>query len=113
MEVYENKVKRGEAVITEIHHRQTPLLLMAGNVHAGVTTLAEARYHAGIGHPIVFIAIPDEHNQESLEFAAVARNANHPESAHAWLEFIRSEAAREILLKYGMEPPARQPPPKQ
>jgi molybdate transport system substrate-binding protein len=35
--VYKTKVADGSAVLTQIHHRQTPLLLMQGRAEAGVT----------------------------------------------------------------------------
>ena len=40
--VYETKVNDGSTLLTTIHHRQTPLLLMQGIVDAGVTWQSEA-----------------------------------------------------------------------
>ena len=39
----------GSTVLTRIHHRQTPLLLMQGRVEAGVTWQSEAIFQEQIG----------------------------------------------------------------
>ncbi len=104
-EVYENKVNRGEAFITEIHHRQTPLWILQGKADAGVVWLSEVRFQERIGHPIEGVEIEDAHNEEGTETAAIAKNAANPRIAEKWLTFIRTDAARSILAKYGMEAP--------
>ena len=48
--VYGRKVRDGEAVLTRIHHRQTPLFLMRGLVDAGVTWKSEALFQEEIGN---------------------------------------------------------------
>jgi ABC-type molybdate transport system substrate-binding protein len=104
-EVYENKVKKGEAFITEIHHRQTPLWIMQGKVDAGVVWVSEAKFQEMIEHPIGSVDISDEHNQEGVETAAVAKKARNRDAAKAWLTFIKSETAKSIIEKYGMQRP--------
>jgi ABC-type molybdate transport system substrate-binding protein len=63
-EVYEKKVKKGEAFITQIHHRQTPLWIMQGRVDAGVVWVSEAKYQESIGHPFESVPIEDPANVE-------------------------------------------------
>ncbi len=101
-EVYETKVKTGEAFSTEIHHRQTPLWIMQGKVDAGLTWISEPRYQMMIGHPIDFIPIPPEDGHEDIQAAAIATNARNPGAARDWLAFLRSNEAKSALEKFGM-----------
>ncbi|RJR46834.1 MAG: ABC transporter substrate-binding protein [Desulfobacteraceae bacterium] len=104
-EVYEKKVKRGEAFLTQIHHRQTPLWIMQGKADAGVVWVSEGLFQEMIDHPLESVSIEDAHNEEGVEAAAIVRNARNPRTAGKWLEFVRSERAVSIIEKYGMESP--------
>lgn len=104
-EIYDTKVKKGDAFLTEIHHRQTPLWIMQGKVDAGVTWISEPRYQMMIGHPIDFVPIPPKHNREGIQAAAIAKNARNPGAAKDWLAFLRSDEAESILEKYSMARP--------
>ncbi len=42
--VYQSKVKDGTTVLTQIHHRQTPLFLMQSRADAGVTWKSKAMF---------------------------------------------------------------------
>ncbi|CAI8733457.1 substrate-binding domain-containing protein [Methylocaldum szegediense] len=101
-EVYETKVKTGEAFLTEIHHRQTPLWIMQGKVDAGLTWISEPRYQMMIGHPIDFVPIAPEDEHEDIQAAAIATNARNPGAARDWLAFLRSDEAKSALEKFGM-----------
>jgi ABC-type molybdate transport system substrate-binding protein len=48
--VYKTKVDDGSAILTHIHHRQTPLFLMQGHAQAGVTWQSEAIFQEQIGN---------------------------------------------------------------
>ena len=99
--VYETKVRDGSAVLTLIHHRQTPLFLMQGKVQAGVTWLSEALFQEQIGNPISHVDIPESENITAVYAGAVAAGAPHPEAAKEWLEFLRSTEAMQIFERYG------------
>ena len=101
--VYEDKVKDGSAVLTHVHHRQTPLFLMQGLVQAGVTWQSEAIFQEQIGHPISHIDIPSDQNSTAIYAGAEVRGAIHPDAAKAWLEFIRSPEAMSIFEGYGFK----------
>ncbi|MGX2040037.1 molybdate ABC transporter substrate-binding protein [Methylocaldum sp. MU1018] len=103
--VYETKPKNGEAFQTQIHHRQTPLWILQGKVDAGLTWISEPRYQMMIGHPIDYLPIPPEHNQESVEAAAITEKAKHPDAAKDWLAFLCSNEARAVFEKFGMARP--------
>jgi ABC-type molybdate transport system substrate-binding protein len=91
--VYGRKVRDGEAVLTRIHHRQTPLFLMRGLVDAGVTWKSEALFQEEIGNPIGHVDIPEAQNTRAEYSATMVKDAPHPEAARAWLDFIAGETA--------------------
>ena len=101
--VYEDKVKDGTSVLTQIHHRQTPLFLMQGRVEAGVTWQSEAMFQEQVGHPISHVDIPADQNTTAVYAGAQVRGAPHPEAAKQWLEFIRSPEAMNIFQRYGFK----------
>ena len=101
--VYDTKVSAGTTILTRIHHRQTPLLLMQGLGQAGVTWTSEAIFQEQQGHPIAHVAIPAEQNTRAIYSAAMVSDAPHQEAAHAWLTFIRSDVAFAVLVPYGFQ----------
>lgn len=102
--VYKTKVADGTAVLTHIHHRQTPLWLMQGKAQAGVTWQSEVAFQMQAGHPIEGVEIPAAQNQTAVYAAAIAKDAPHPEAAKRWLDFIRSPQALAIFAGYGFKP---------
>ena len=102
--VYKTKVADGSTVLTQIHHRQTPLFLMLGRAAAGVTWKSEAIFQEQVGNPISHVDIPPEHNSTGVYAGAVVKGAPHQAAARLWLAFIRSQPALAIFSRYGMEP---------
>jgi len=102
--VYKTKVADGSTVLTQIHHRQTPLFLMLGRAAAGVTWKSEAIFQEQVGNPISHVDIPLEHNSTGVYAGAVVKGAPHQAAARLWLAFIRSQPALAIFSRYGMEP---------
>jgi molybdate transport system substrate-binding protein len=102
--VYKTKVADGSTVLTQIHHRQTPLFLMQGRVRAGVTWQSEAIFQEQIGHPISHVDIPSAQNTTAIYAGAEVRGAPHPEAARLWLSFVRSPTALSIFERYGFRP---------
>jgi ABC-type molybdate transport system substrate-binding protein len=99
--VYTAKVAEGTTVLTHIHHRQTPLLLMQGLGQAGVTWTSEAIFQERIGHKISHVAIPPEQNTRAIYSAAMVTGAAHEAAARDWLSYVRSDAAFAALAPYG------------
>ncbi|WP_104519042.1 molybdate ABC transporter substrate-binding protein, partial [Rhodopila globiformis] len=102
--VYTDKVADGTTILTQIHHRQTPLFLMQGIVDAGVTWQSEAIFQEQAGHPISHIVIPAAQNATAIYAGAVVKGAPHPDAARLWLDFIRSPQALAIFARYGFKP---------
>jgi molybdate transport system substrate-binding protein len=102
--VYHKKVADGSTVLTRIHHRQTPLLLMQRRAQAGVTWQSEAIFQEQIGNPINHVDIPSAQNTTAIYAGAEVRDAPHPQAARLWLSFVRSPAALSIFERYGFKP---------
>jgi molybdate transport system substrate-binding protein len=102
--VYKTKVADGRAILTRIHHRQTPLFLMQGRAQAGVTWQSEAIFQEQVGNPIAHVDIPAAQNTTAIYAGAVVNGAPHANAARLWLSFVRSPAALAILERYGFKP---------
>jgi molybdate transport system substrate-binding protein len=102
--VYKTKVADGGTVLTQIHHRQTPLFLMQGRAQAGVTWQSEALFQKQIGNPITHVDIPPAQNATAIYAGAEVKGAAHPEAARLWLSFVRSPTALSIFERYGFKP---------
>ena len=102
--VYKTKVVDGSAILTRIHHRQTPLFLMQGRAQAGVTWQSEAIFQEQVGHSIGHVDIPAAQNTTAIYAGAVVNGAAHADAARLWLSFIHSPAALAIFARYGFKP---------
>lgn len=102
--VYKTKVADRSTILTQIHHRQTPLFLMQGRAQAGVTWQSEATFQEQIGTPVTHVDIPPGENATAIYAGAEVRSAPHPEAARLWLSFIRSPTALSIFERYGFKP---------
>lgn len=102
--VYQDKVKDGKTVLTEIHHRQTPMRIMSGQVDAGVTWASEVRFQESIGNPIKGVVIPAHLNTTATYAGGVMQDAPHPAIAAQWLAFLKSPQAQTIYRQYGFRP---------
>jgi ABC-type molybdate transport system substrate-binding protein len=99
--VYQKKVNDGSALITDIHHRQTPLMIMQNKVHAGVVWVTEVNFQKKINNPIDMVEIPDEQNERGSEAAALVSKGRNKQNGRKWIEFLKSDKAKEILKDYG------------
>jgi molybdate transport system substrate-binding protein len=102
--VYDTKVKDGSTVLTQIHHRETPLFLMQNFAEAGVTWQSEAIFQEQVGHSISHVDIPPKQNVIAVYAGAVVKGAAHPEAAEDWLKFLRPPGALQIFERYGFKP---------
>ncbi len=102
--VYDTKVKKGQTILTHIHHRQTPLFLMQGLGDAGITWKSEAIFQEQAGHSISHVDIPAKYNTTAVYAAALVKDAPHPAAGKLWIEFLRSPTALKIFERYGFKP---------
>ncbi len=100
--VMEKKLTNEETFLTQIHHRQTLLLLMDGNADAGPVWISEALYQKRIGSPLDYVPILEEQNESGTYFIAIVeRTAQHRVAAAAFLDFMRRKQAQDIYAGYG------------
>lgn len=99
--VYETKVQTGQTVLTEIHHRQTPMRIMQENADAGVTWASEVRFQESIHNPIQGVPIPENQNSTAVYAGGVVTGAPHTTAAAQWLDFLKSPEAQAIYHQYG------------
>lgn len=99
--VYRDKVASGTTILTEIHHRQTPMRILRGEADAGVTWASEIVFQEKIGNPIAGVAIPPSENVTATYAAGVLRDAPHADNAQKWVAFLQSPQAQAIYHEYG------------
>jgi ABC-type molybdate transport system substrate-binding protein len=99
------KVRNGTTMLTQIHHRQTPLWLVQGRVDAGPLWLTEGLHQERIGAPVAVIAIPSRLNATATYQAAVTTRAPHVRLAEEFVRFLDSPQARDIFRSYGFGSP--------
>ena len=104
--VYQEKVTNGTAMLTEVHHRQTPMRIMQGHADAGVTWASEVRFQEKIGNPISGIEIPAAQNTTAIYAGGVLTGAPHPAAAAQWLAYLKSPEAQNAYREFGFAPVA-------
>lgn len=102
-QVYEKKVASGSTILTEIHHRQTPMRIMEGKADAGVTWASEVMFQEKTGNPITGVKIPDAQNSVAIYAGGVLTGAPHPQAAAQWLAYLKSPEAQAIYHQYGFK----------
>jgi ABC-type molybdate transport system substrate-binding protein len=101
--IYEAKVKDGSAILTRVHHRQTPLFLMQGRADAGVTWRSEAVFQEQAGNAIDHVDIPTAQNTMAVYAGGVVKGAAHQAAARQWLAFLTSAEGLRIFERYGFK----------
>lgn len=107
--IMKTKVADGTTILTQIHHRQTPIRLMLGQADAGPTWYTEAFFQRMIGNPIDLVTIPDSSNLRVTYVAGSLKTAPHPQAARDFIAFMRSPSAQVVYRKYGFLPVATRP----
>lgn len=104
--VMATKVRNGTTLLTQIHHRQTPLWIVQGRVDAGPLWLTEGLHQERIGAPVEVVRIPAASNATATYQAAVTTHARHARLAEEFVRFLESPQARDILRSYGFGSPS-------
>ncbi len=109
-QVYQKKVADGTTVLTEIHHRQTPIRILDGRADAGVTWASEVQFQQQIGNPITGVEIPPAENTTAIYAAGILPDAPHPVAAAQWLAYLKTPEAQAAFHQFGfksLEAPAK------
>jgi molybdate transport system substrate-binding protein len=75
--------------------------VMLGEADAAIVYASDA---AAAGRKVAVVAIPVRYNEIVTYPAAVVTGASHPRLAAAFVQFLRSNAARAILKRHGFQP---------
>jgi ABC-type Fe3+ transport system substrate-binding protein len=102
--VYQKKVKDRSSVLTEIHHRQTPMRILDGKADAGVVWASEVRFQEQIGNPITGVPIPEAQNMTAIYAAGMLTDAPHADAARQWLTYLASAPAQAVYHEFGFKP---------
>jgi ABC-type molybdate transport system substrate-binding protein len=104
--IYEEKGGEGSTLLTQIHHRQTPLRIMEGKCVAGAVWYTEAYYHASIAnHPVSFVTLPVDQDHYATYTAGVLEDAPHRQAGREFVDFLRSPEGQAVYRRYGFLPP--------
>ncbi|HUN24979.1 MAG TPA: substrate-binding domain-containing protein [Steroidobacteraceae bacterium] len=104
--VMQGKVADGTTILTEIHHRQSPLNILEGRADAAPVWYTESYFQQRLlHHAIATIEIPEAENVHAVYTAAVLRAAPHPRAARDFVAFLTTPAAQAIFRKYRFELP--------
>ncbi len=109
--VYETKVQSGSTVLTQIHHRQTPMWILQGKSDAGVVWASEVSFQQRIGNAIAGVPIPANENTTAIYAAGVVRAAPHRVAAVAWLDYLQTPEAQAVYVDFGFKSYAVAPVP--
>jgi ABC-type molybdate transport system substrate-binding protein len=102
--VYQKKVKDGTSVLTEIHHRQTPMRILDGKADAGVVWASEVTFQEQIGNPITGVPIPETQNMTAIYAVGMLTDAPHADVARQWLTYLTSAPAQAVYRHFGFKP---------
>jgi molybdate transport system substrate-binding protein len=107
--IYTEKVREDDNVLTQIHHRQTPLWIMEGRCEAGAVWYTEAYFHSTLtSHPISMVTLPEAQNRYATYAAGLLRSAPHPKAGDDFLQFLQSPQGQAVYRKYGFLEPGRE-----
>jgi ABC-type molybdate transport system substrate-binding protein len=101
--IMEKKRAEGTAILTVVHHRETPLRILKQTVDAGPVWSTEAVHAKASGVSIDVVDPGEDLDQRNRinYFICKLKHAPHPENADKFIDFIRSPAAGHIFEKHG------------
>ncbi|MFO8032591.1 MAG: substrate-binding domain-containing protein [Desulfohalobiaceae bacterium] len=104
--IMENKLAQGSTMLSTVHHRETPERLLQGQADAGPVWYTEVIQAQRTGLELEGVQLPRELDQsQSVDYyIARIKSGKNQENARSFLEFTRSDAAREIFEEFGFIP---------
>ena len=104
--IMEEKRAEGTTILTVVHHRETPLRILKGNVHVGPVWATEV-IHAQKGRLPVSMIEPGEglDQRDAINYYICRlKEAPHPDNAEKFLDFIKTPRAQGIYEAHGFVP---------
>jgi len=104
--VLRDKAEAGTTLWTTVHHRQTPQRILEGRVDAGPVWWAEIQRAESLGLALEGVDPgPGLDRREAIAYYATGlKNSPNPENASRFLQFLSSDAAREVFQRHGFLP---------
>ncbi len=101
--IMEEKRAEGTAILTIVHHRETPLRITKGTVDVGPVWATEISHAQQVGLAVEAVEPGEDLDQRDRINYYVCRlkNAIHPENAGKFLDFISSPCAQGIYEAHG------------
>ena len=106
-QVMKEKIREGTTILTEIHHRQTPMRLMMNLSDVGPVWATEVLYLRRLGHPVELVPLPENQAKVGTTIAAVFKDAPHAQAAKDFMAFLVGPEAQRIFAEFGFMPPDR------
>ena len=104
--VLRDKAEAGTTLWTTVHHRQTPQRILEGRVDAGPVWWAEIQRAESLGLALEGVDPgPGLDRREAIAYYATGlKNSPNTENASRFLQFLSSDAAREVFQRHGFLP---------
>ena len=104
--IMEDKRRRGETLVTTVHHRETPERILNGQADIGPVWSTEITHARRQGLALEGIDVGPEYDQRNRVryYACPLKNGSHPETGRLFLMFLTSEKAQRIYARYGFTP---------
>jgi len=106
VKILETKRAEGTTILTVVHHRETPLRILKGTVDIGpvwATEVVNARKEGAGVEAVDPGEALDQRDSVNYYVAKIIKGKNL-ENADRFIEFMRSERAKEIYRSYGFVP---------
>lgn len=104
--VLRDKAEAGTTLWTTVHHRQTPQRILEGRADAGPVWWTEIQRVESLGLALEGVDPgPGLDRREAIAYYATGLGKSpNPENASRFLQFLRSDAAREVFQRHGFLP---------
>jgi ABC-type Fe3+ transport system substrate-binding protein len=104
--IMQDKLARGETLLTTVHHRETPERILNGQADVGPVWATEIDHIRRSGLPLEGVDVgPDLDQRDRVEYyACPLKNGRNPKNGCRFLEFLQSMEAQRIYRRYGFTP---------
>jgi len=104
--IMEEKRAEGTTILTVVHHRETPLRIVKGEVDVGPVWSTEIKHARQNNLPLDMIDPGEDLDQRKKinYYICPLRDSANPENGEKFLQFIKSSKAQGIYEKYGFVP---------
>jgi molybdate transport system substrate-binding protein len=97
---------QGTTMLTTVHHRQTPERVLSGKADVGPVWATEVAHARHQGLPLSGVEVGPELDQRDKVnyYACPIRSGRNQQNGRAFLNFLKTRTAQEILGRFGFTP---------